>query len=351
MSFREGLRPYGQLAEAALMKEYSQFHDLHVFEAINASLLTPAQRKAALRAINLITEKRNGDLKGRTCADGRPQRSLYDPHDTASPTIATDALMLSFLIDAYERRDVATTDVAGAYLKAFMKDFVIMKFTGKSVTLLCKLNPSHRAFNVIENGVEVLYVCLIKALYGCVKSALLWYELFSSTLQTLGFTLNPYDQCVANCNIDGSQCTICWYVDDTKISHWDPAVVTRVLNTLKSHFDKMSITRGDHHVFLGMDITFDRTRGTATISMKDYLTEAITESSLAITVPAPTPAAKDLLDIDPFSPPLSATSCEVFHSIVAKLLYVALRGRQDLLLATVFLTTRVSRSSLSPKIF
>jgi hypothetical protein len=38
--------------------------------------------------------------------------------------------MLSTLIDAHERRDVATADIAGAYLKAPMDDYVIMKFTG-----------------------------------------------------------------------------------------------------------------------------------------------------------------------------------------------------------------------------
>jgi hypothetical protein len=44
----------------------------------------------------------------------------------------------------------------------------------------------------------VLYLKLIKALYGCVKLALLWYELFAGTLIKLGFELNPYDMCVAN---------------------------------------------------------------------------------------------------------------------------------------------------------
>ena len=168
MSFREGLRRYGRDAEAALMKEYTQFNDLIVFEPVNALLLTYEQRKQALRAIEIITEKRNGLLKGRTCVDGRPQRPFYDKLATSSPTIATDALMLSFLIDAYESRDVACADVAGAYLKAYMKDYVLMKFTGASVRLLCEVNPTHRPFVVIENGVEVLYVRLIKALYGCV---------------------------------------------------------------------------------------------------------------------------------------------------------------------------------------
>ena len=86
------------------------------------------------------------------------------------------------MIDAYKGRDVAIADVAGAYLNAPMRDFVIMKFTGDSVCLLCELNPSHRAFVVIERGVEVLYIRLLKALYGCVQLALFWYKLFTQIL-------------------------------------------------------------------------------------------------------------------------------------------------------------------------
>jgi hypothetical protein len=345
MTFREGLRRYGKAAETALMNEYIQFNDYHVFEPLNANLLTYEQRRAALRAIDIITEKRNGFLKGRTCADGSTQRPFYSKLETASPTIATDALLISILIDAYEGRDVATADVAGAYLNAYMRDFVIMKFTGDSVRVLCDVNPTHRAFVVYENGVPTLYVRLLKALYGCVQSALLWYELFTKTLQSMGFVLNPYDHCVANCLVEGSQCTICWYVDDTKISHKDPAVVTAVIKKLESHFNTMKVTRGDHHVFLGMHIDYHRSSNTATISMRDYLTEAITESSLSITKTASTPAGTNLFTIDETSPPLSKTSREVFHSVVAKLLYVSLRGRMDLLLTTSFLATRVTKST------
>jgi hypothetical protein len=64
-----------------------------------------------------------------------------------------------------------------------------------------------------EKGKPVLYLQLKKELYGCVKSALLWCELFSGTLMDLGFTLNPYNGCVANKITDGIQCTLVWYVE------------------------------------------------------------------------------------------------------------------------------------------
>jgi hypothetical protein len=41
-----------------------------------------------------------------------------------------------------ERRDIATADIAGAYLKALMDDYVIMKFTGDTVRILCEMNPT-----------------------------------------------------------------------------------------------------------------------------------------------------------------------------------------------------------------
>ncbi len=44
----------------------------------------------------------------------------------------------------------------------------------------------------------------------------------------MGFELNLYDMCVANKTIDGKQCTLVWYVDDTKILHVDGNVVSHV---------------------------------------------------------------------------------------------------------------------------
>jgi hypothetical protein len=261
-----------------------------------------------LRAINLIKEKQSGKLKGRTVADGRSQKDLYDKSETASPTVATDALMLTIITEAHEcRGNIATADVAGAYLKADMVDFVVMKFTGESVDILCSLNSEHKKFVATEGGAKVLYVRLDKAIYGCVKSALLWYDLFSNHLKQMGFALNPYDPCIANCTIDGSQCTIAWYVDDNKISHVNPDVVTMIIDKIEAKFDKMTVTRGDKHVFLGMNIKYNKHAKTATITMKDYLREAIEESGLNVQRVAPTPARKTLFEVNQSASLLSAT--------------------------------------------
>ena len=147
--------------------------------------------------------------------------------------------MCTLVIDAKERRDVASADVVCAYLSADMKDFVLLKLTGEAVDIMCSVDPIYQDFVAYEGNKKVLYLQLDKALYGCVQSAPLWYELFSSTLKDLGFELNPYDACVANKMIDGKQCTIAWYVDDMKISHVDPNVVTNIKsNSLKQNLER-----------------------------------------------------------------------------------------------------------------
>ena len=344
MTANAGIKKHGDRAVEALLEEFCQLDDKGVFEPKDAKILTGQQKRDALRAINLIKEKRCGKLKGRTCADGRSQRGLYTKEQTASPTVSTDSLMLSLMIDALEQRDVATADVAGAYLHAEMDEFVLIKLTGDAVNIMCKANKKYEAYVTLEGGHRVLYLQLMKALYGCVRSALLWYELFSTTLQGMGFELNPYDLCVANKNVRGKQCTIAWYVDDTKISHADSTVVTEVIEKIEERFGKMTVTRGKEHVFLGMKIKLNDDK-TVRIDMSEYVKEAIAESQEDVSKGSTTPASKNLFEINLESPKLNIEKAERFHSVVAKLLYTSKRGRPDIQLAIAFLCTRVSCSA------
>ena len=82
------------------------------------------------------------------------------------------------MIDAFESMDVATADVVGACLMANMDDFVLVKLTGESVDIMCKVDPMYKKYVYYEKGKKVLYLRLLKALYGCMQSALLWYETF-----------------------------------------------------------------------------------------------------------------------------------------------------------------------------
>jgi hypothetical protein len=51
------------------------------------------------------------------------------------------------------------------------------------------------------------------------KSALLFYRKLVAELLNMGFEINPYDPCVANKMVNGTQMTVRWHVDDLMISH------------------------------------------------------------------------------------------------------------------------------------
>jgi hypothetical protein len=85
-------------------------------------------------------------------------------------------------------------------------------------------------------------VKLQKAPYGCLRSALLFYEKLFGDLTSQGFEINPYNPCMAKKPIEGSQFTTTWHVYDIKMSHKDPKEVTKVINWLKGIYgDNMHV--------------------------------------------------------------------------------------------------------------
>ena len=77
--------------------------------------LTETQQNSALRIINIIKEKWNGQLKGRSVADGRPQHAFYTKDETSSPTATPESVLLTAMVDAVEDQHVVVADVAGGY--------------------------------------------------------------------------------------------------------------------------------------------------------------------------------------------------------------------------------------------
>ena len=138
--------------------------------------------------------------------------------------------------------------------------------------------------------------------------------------------------------------TLCWYVDDNKISHEDPKIVDWVITKIEDKFGKMVVKRGKKHTFVGMDIEIIND-GRVKIMMKDYITECITSFGEDVSVGAKTPASHTLFEVDDTSPKLKKEKADTFHHIVAKLLFVSKRARIDIQLAIAFLCTRVSCST------
>jgi hypothetical protein len=167
--------------------------------------------------------------------------------------------------------------------------------------MLVRMDPKlYRKYVRDENSKAVLYVELLKALYGTLRAALLFWKLLSSKLILWGFTINPYDWCVANKMIDGKQCTVLWHVDDLKISHVSEDVNTDVIKRINDEFGKeapITITRGKVHNYLGMTLDYSE-KGKVKIKMLDYVDKMLTDLPAEMDGEALSPAANQFLTVN-----------------------------------------------------
>ena len=259
-------------------------------------------------------------------------------------------MFLTLLIAAFEGRKVITVDVPGAFLQAEMPSdkMILMKFTGKFVDYMCEVNKEHIP-NVRrnKNGTKILYVRVLRALYGCIESALQWYKLFKDTLEKEGYVLNPYDLCIANKIENGKQITIAWYVDDCIITHVDDEVLENVADMLQKHFGKMDVKRGNKHDFLGINFTI-RDDKKIEVEMKRAINESIEmfekSGDKLSDENVVSPARAHLFTVNPEGDQLGSERSDIFHSVVAKLLFITKRARPDIETTQSFLCRRVSKS-------
>ena len=131
---------------------------------------------------------------------------------------------------------------------------------------------------IYENGVKTVYVAVLRAIYGMLVSALLWYKKFKSNLEEQGFKFNVYDPCMANKMIDGKQQTIRLHLDDLMSSHKDLKVNDNFLKWLNKKYGehgKVQTTRGKKHDYLGMIFEFEN--GQVKINMIEYLKKMLQE--------------------------------------------------------------------------
>jgi hypothetical protein len=249
------------------MAELNQLHNMQVFQLVKKSTLRKQELLGVLNTITFFKQKR----KAQTCADGRPQRKLYDKGKASSPTVRTESVLITSVVDAYEEQSVGVFDIPGAFLHSEQTDVVYVKMCGDIATFLVEVSPeTYSAYTIIENGKETLYLMLRWALYGCIKSALLFWQDLPGKLKKRGCVLNPYDLCKT---IHASQLAIVRHIDDLKISLRSEQVLDEEIKWLESIYGPLVGVKGTNHTYLGMNLAFQERK--LCVSMKKYLREII----------------------------------------------------------------------------
>ena len=111
-------------------------------------------------------------IMGVGCADGSKQRDWLSKEYTSSPTVSTEGLMLSCMIEAMEGREVATSDTPGAFLKTdYDKVDIHIKLEGGMVTLLEEIDPEYYKYFIYteKRGIKCVYAESKKDIHGTLE--------------------------------------------------------------------------------------------------------------------------------------------------------------------------------------
>ena len=117
-----------------------------------------------------------------------------------------------------------TIDVPNAFIQTHMPlpkdgERVVMKVKGRLVDWFIELDPTSYASKAVYEGKSrVIYLEVLRAIYGMLVARLLWYRKITSDLESEEFEFNPYDACIANRTYLKVQQTIRLHVDEMLVS-------------------------------------------------------------------------------------------------------------------------------------
>jgi hypothetical protein len=163
---------------------------------------------------------------------------------------------------------------------------------------------------------------MLKAIYGMLQSSLLYYKKFCKDIESIGFEVNPYDPCVANCIVKGKQHTVSWHVNDLKCSHVNSKVNNQFLQWLEKTYASDDIGHvkaicGNLHNYLAMIFDF-LSPGMLQVHMTTYIKSMIEEFPGKLSGKTKTPWNENLFKFDPNSKHLQTEQAKVFHMFVMK---------------------------------
>ena len=64
-----------------------------------------------------LKEKRDREIKGRAVTGGNKQHDCISKNHASSPTVATELVLMSYIIGVEEEREVAVIDIPNAFIQ------------------------------------------------------------------------------------------------------------------------------------------------------------------------------------------------------------------------------------------
>jgi hypothetical protein len=153
------------------------------------------ERAKALALLMFLKKKRDKTVEACLCADGQKQRGDWTKQESTLPTVVTELVFITAIVDAHKGRDVACFNIPGAFLHADSNKDIAMILKCRLAELMVQDAPNlyRKYITVDRKGTAFLYIKMQKAMYRLLRSALLFYRKHVADLENSGFKLNPHD--------------------------------------------------------------------------------------------------------------------------------------------------------------
>ncbi|KAJ9548882.1 hypothetical protein OSB04_021425 [Centaurea solstitialis] len=263
--------------------------------------LPPGKRPIGSKWVFKIKTKSDGSIdryKARLVAKGFNQEYGIDYEETFALVARITSVRSLLAIAATKRWPLFQMDVKNAFLNGDLSEEVYM-------------NP--------PPGVSLPtgHVCrLRKALYGLKQSPRAWFEKFSTTVLSLGFSASNYDSGLFTRTTDAGTILLLLYVDDMIITGSDSTGITLLKQSLSASFEMKDL--GKLHYFLGLEVLSD-SRGTYLCQAK-YTSDLLSRAGITDKKVVSTPLEPNLHLTPNAGPPLKDPT--LYRQLVGSLVYL-----------------------------
>ncbi|KAL4582843.1 hypothetical protein LXL04_007404 [Taraxacum kok-saghyz] len=243
--------------------------------------------------------------KARLVAKGFDQEYGIDYEETFAPVARITSVRSLLAIAAARHWSLYQMDVKNAFLNGDLAEEVYMR-PPRGVDH----PPGH--------------VChLQKALYGLKQAPRAWFEKFSTTVLSLGFSSSPYDSGLFTRTTETGTILLLLYVDDMIITGSDNTGILQLKQSLSSCFQMKDL--GNLHYFLGLEVLAD-TSGIYLCQAK-YISDLLSRSGLTDAKVASTPLEPNTHLVPQSGTPLNDPTA--YRQLVGSLVYLTVT-RPDL---------------------
>jgi hypothetical protein len=340
MTLQGAIKLRGDIAIKAIAEEFKNMFQLKVIQAVHlydipkGIVIIPSHAflKEKTDAMGNVTS-----MKARLVGGGNFQMK-EEGDDNTSPTIRIQSVYILLNISAFEGRRIMIIDIKAAYLNAPMDSHqVYVKMRKDLVELL--LHMKHELKKHVNKDGSIVYKVL-KAMYGLVEAARLWYDHLSASLIRFGFTVCSSDRAVFKLENSLGKQLIGFHVDDGLVSSPNIAMENKLLEYLRSIYAGVNATIEPQCTFLSILINYDIKNKMISLSQPGYIDDILRQNH--ITTLARTPCTGSLMVKNSTTP----IDISAHRSKMMQLSYLAGKTRPDLAFTVSVLITRLTSPTL-----